>query len=475
MNFVSLAFLLPFAAVAALHRALPARRRWVLLLAASAAFYLLWHPGAALLLGAVVLLTYACARGIAAAQTPRRRKALLALALTACLGCLAVFKYCGFFVENAFALLHLFGLATGQAAPAVRLLLPVGISFYTFQTLSYVLDVYHGKLAPERHLGYYALFVCFFPQLVAGPIERPQHLLPQLRAGRPATGADLWAGLCLLLRGYFKKLVLADFAAPLVDAVYRAPGNANGPAVLLATVLFALQIYCDFAGYSDIACGAARMVGIRLVQNFNAPYLAHSIRDFWRRWHISLTTWLTDYLYIPLGGSRCGKARHCLNILLVFCFSGLWHGAGWHFVAWGALHGLYMAAAALHPAVPPATPVRLWLCRLRTFALVCLAWVFFRAQSIPDALRCLWVLPTGWDAPGLAAAAALLALTPWMALRLGFGVAALALLRRLPRAAQGMAPARQGFLVFSLSMAVALAWLGLAAGDGASAFLYFQF
>ncbi|MGX8698859.1 MAG: MBOAT family O-acyltransferase, partial [bacterium] len=282
MSFRSGAFLLFLPAVAALYRAMPRGGRWALLLAASLWFYGSWDWRYLPLLLGVTLLSWLCGRGIAGAR--RGRRFFLALALAGSLGTLFLFKYADFF------------LGTG-----LSLVLPVGISFYTFQTLSYVIDIYRGEAEPERHFGLYALFVSFFPQLVAGPIERPGDLLPQLRRAETPTREDWAAGCFWLLRGFVKKVVIADRLAHAVDAVYAAPAEANGLAVLLATLLFGVQIYCDFSGYSEIALGAARLLGIRLTRNFDRPYAAASLREFWRRWHISLTRWLRDYLYLPLG------------------------------------------------------------------------------------------------------------------------------------------------------------------------------
>ena len=300
MNFTAPAFVLGLPLVVLLHRLLPPRARWVLLLAASLGFYALGSPKALPLLACITLGTYAAALAIGRCKSRVGRKLWLCCAAILCLGCLGVFKYAGLF-------------GTGPS-----LLLPAGISFYTFQTLGYVIDVYRGRLAPERHLGYYALFVSFFPQLVAGPIERSTDLLPQLRDPARRTDSGGWL---YILRGFCKKLLLADTAAVFIDTVYAAPGTASGPAAILATVLFAGQIYWDFSGYSDIAVGAAALLGVRLSQNFDHPYQAVSLRDFWHRWHISLTRWFTDYLYIPLGGSRCGAVRCALNTLTLFLFA----------------------------------------------------------------------------------------------------------------------------------------------------------
>ncbi len=461
MNFNTLEFLLFLPAVLALHWALPHRLRWALLLASSWLFYFWWEPMAGLLLVAVTAATWLCGLGAAREKPPAVRRACLAMALGACLGCLGVFKYAGFFA----------GLIHG--GPAWRLLLPVGISFYTFQALSYVLDVYRGRTAPEGHFGYYALFISFFPQLVAGPIERSGRLLPQLRRERTLSREQLSAGGWLLLTGYFKKAAIADGLAPLVDAVYAAPGQAAGPEIIAATALFGLQIYCDFSGYSDIALGAAGLLGVELMENFQAPYAARSIREFWRRWHISLTAWFTDYVYIPLGGSRRGLPRRCFNIMAVFLLSGLWHGADWTFVAWGGIHGIYqvcgvLAARRAGGRTPQGRGTGLLRCAA-TFSLVTFAWLFFRAQSMADAWLLLSRLGTGWGA----AQGPLLS----MARQLPFVLPALACLHFLHRL-PSRPPAPLGPRVLTVSallLCIALGWWTSLSGGGGNAFIYFQF
>lgn len=451
MNFASAQFVLLFPLVLLVWRLTAPRWRWVPLLAASWLFYASGQPAAFPLLLLATGVCYLAALQVAESQSTAARRAWLALALATCLGILFLFKYLGFAAS-------LFGL------PAPALMLPVGISFYTFQNLSYVIDAYRGTMQPERHFGYYALFVAYFPQLVAGPIERPQNLLPQLHAAQNPTAEDYWAGAQFLLRGYCKKLVIADFSARFVDPVYAGAANASGPAVAAATVLFALQIYGDFSGYSDIACGAARLMGVRLMKNFDAPYTAASIREFWRRWHISLTSWLTDYLYIPLGGSRCGKLRHCANIMAVFLASGLWHGANWTFVVWGGLHGAAMVAETLLPA-RARLPRRLGQCL--TFAFVCFAWIFFRADTVADALALAAALPTGWGAlPDLGLALPDL-------LQIALGAALLIRLRGWP--APVTQPRRAAAAGFFLTAGIALAWLSLLAAGAGNAFIYFQF
>ena len=452
MNFISAQFVVLFPLVLLCWRRIAPARRWVVLLAASWLFYAAGQPQTFPLLLLATGVCYLAARRVADAQSKAAKRGWLALALGTCLGILFLFKYLSFAAS-------IFGISVPS------LLLPVGISFYTFQNLSYVIDVYRGTMEPERHFGYYALFVSFFPQLVAGPIERPQNLLPQLRRAADPSREDVQAGMQLLLRGYCKKLVLADFAARFVEPVYASPEAAAGPAVVLATVLFALQIYGDFSGYSDIACGAARLMGIRLMKNFDAPYTACSVREFWRCWHISLTSWLTDYLYIPLGGSRCGTFRHCLNILIVFLASGLWHGANWTFVIWGGLHGAAMVGETLLAPRLPVPPR--WLGRCLTFAFVCFAWIFFRAGSVADAFTLISALPSGWNSlPRLGMKAADLA-------QLVLGVLLLVRLQYWP------APVRQerraAGTVFCLTACAALAWLSLLAEGAGNAFIYFQF
>jgi len=454
VNFHSLEFLIFLPVVFVLHWVLPHRFRWALLLGASSLFYFWWNFWTGFLLVGATLVSWLCGRGIARSQSPYTRRALLVLALITCLGCLAVFKYAGFFASLA-------GLEL-----SLQIILPVGISFYTFQTLSYVIDVYRGQ-GEESHFGYYALFVSFFPQLVAGPIERPGRLLPQLKAERTFSMENLSAGGWLLLEGYFKKVVIADGLAPFVDQVYAAPGEALGPEIVLATVLFGLQIYCDFSGYSGIARGAAQLLGVELTENFRRPYEAASIREFWRRWHISLTSWFTDYVYIPLGGNRKGLPRQVVNLLAVFLLSGLWHGAGWTFLTWGLIHGLYRAAGAVweHIRGIPEKECRPWA-HIRTFLLVSFPWLFFRAPSMADVLTLLSRLPTGWGGafPALAGTAPL-----------ALSLLCLPLAERLSEQRHQRNWYASALTVFCAVTAIGTAWLAHLAGGGNNAFIYFQF
>ena len=386
MSFTSPAFVLFFLLFFWLSPNLRGQARKVFLLGASYLFYACWNAPLVLLLVGSSALDYSLGRALGRTADPRRRRLLLGLSLAGNLGALAFFKYFDFFAESAAAGLQALGLAV--SAPTLGVILPVGISFYTFQTLGYTVDVYRGRQEPCSSPLDFALYVAFFPQLVAGPIERASRLLPQLR-GLDSRRADP-SGWALIALGAAKKVVLADNLAPLVDAVYADPEHAYAPALWFATYAFAVQIYCDFSGYSDIAVGVARLMGVELAQNFRAPYAALGPADFWRRWHVSLSSWLRDYLYIPLGGSRGGALRTARNLALTMLLGGLWHGAAWHFVLWGAWHGgllvLFRAAlwdrlrARLRGLGPLVALVR-WLI---FFHLVCLGWALFRAASLAD-------------------------------------------------------------------------------------------
>lgn len=398
MLFNSYEFLLFFPAVVALYFATPYRWRWLLLLGASYYFYMCWKPEYVVLIIVSTLIDYYAARQISSASTPARRKTYLTLSLLSNLGLLFSFKYLSFFNESLRAVFHQFDLF--YSVPAFDLLLPVGISFYTFQTISYTIDVYKGVIQPERHLGKFALYVTFFPQLVAGPIERSGNLLPQLQSLRYKFDHDrVVDGLRLMVWGFFKKVVIADRLAACVNLVYNNPAEYHGMQVVLATVFFAFQIFCDFSGYSDIAIGAAKILGVDLMKNFDKPYSARSISEFWKRWHISLSTWFKDYVYIPLGGNRVIKWRWYYNLFITFLISGLWHGANWTFIVWGALHGFYLVFAIVARPAKDALIKRAGLDKfpgllkasqvISTFILVNLGWVFFRANNLSDAMLLL--------------------------------------------------------------------------------------
>lgn len=397
MLFNSIDFLIFFPVVVSLYFWLPQRYRWILLLGASYYFYAAWKLEYTVLIFFTTVVDYVMARAIAGSRDRQQQRTFLVISLVTNLGMLFGFKYFNFFNESARATFNLFNVFYN--VPAFDVLLPVGISFYTFQSISYIIDVYKGRVAPERHFGIFALFVAFFPQLVAGPIERATHMLPQFHQFHAFNQTRVASGLRLMLWGLFKKVVIADRLAIYVNQVYNHPDDYTGLTLLLATYFFAFQIYCDFSGYSDIAIGAARVMGFDLMENFRQPYMAQSIAGFWRRWHISLSTWFRDYLYIPLGGNRVPLLQLYANVMIVFLVSGLWHGAKWNFVIWGALHGLYMVlglwlgnldAWKKSLAAVPAT-VRIFA----TFHLVAFAWIFFRANTLTDALsiiRKLFVL-----------------------------------------------------------------------------------
>jgi alginate O-acetyltransferase complex protein AlgI len=405
MIFTSLQFLLFFPAVCLLYFGLPARWRQAMLLVASYAFYMAWEPAYALLLAAVTLLSWGTALRMEAAPSEGARGGWLQASLVGALGLLFYFKYFNLFSWSGEALLRSIGLDI--EFPRSGFLLPVGISFFTFQALSYSMDVYRRTRPPERNLVAYALYVSFFPQLVAGPIERSTTLLPQLLHSFPFEYRRVVSGLQLMAWGFFKKLVIADRLGVYVDQVYGAPHEVGGLQLTVATVFFAYQIYCDFSGYSDIAIGASKVLGYDLMENFRQPYFAATVQGFWRRWHISLSTWFRDYLYIPLGGNRVPVLRQNFNLFVVFLLSGLWHGANWTFVAWGALHGFYLvfgnatrewrlglARSVGLTSVPALRRVLQIAC---TLVLVDLAWIFFRADTIGEAFYILTHLHRGWD------------------------------------------------------------------------------
>ena len=407
MLFNSLHFVFFFPLVLLFYFNLPLRWRYGFLLAASYYFYMCWKAEYAVLLIISTLIDYFAGLAIARTTERSRRKKFLLMSLVSNLGLLFSFKYFNFFNESARAIFNQFNMF--YDVPAFQLLLPVGISFYTFQTLSYTIDVYRDKTEAEPNLTTFALYVTFFPQLVAGPIERSSNLLPQFHRHYAFDSDRLVSGLQLMFWGFFKKVVIADRLALLVDKVYSQPGQYGSVPLILATYFFAFQIYCDFSGYSDIAIGSARIMGFNLMENFRRPYFSNSINEFWHRWHISLSTWFRDYLYIPLGGNRVSRPRWLFNLFFTFLVSGLWHGANWTFVVWGALHGFYLLFAlwtekpryAIVSALGLVRhPLLLrWIRVLTTFHLVLLSWVFFRASSIGEAIDILRRIFTfnGWD------------------------------------------------------------------------------
>lgn len=395
MQFNTYLFACFFALVLAVHYApLGWTVRKLALLVFSYVFYAAWDPAFVVLLWGSTVVDWFVAAAMVRTAHPRARKLLLGASLVFNLGLLGYFKYAGFLQRSIAALLGALGVHAAQAP--LDIVLPIGISFYTFMTLSYTIDVYLGRSRPARSFLDYALYVTFFPHLVSGPIVRATELVPQFETERRATGPQFAWGLALLVIGLFQKVVLADgLLAPLVDKIYRPELTQIATSDAWAgTVAFAGQIFCDFAGYSSCAIGVALCLGFALPDNFRAPYGAVGLSDFWRRWHMSLSSWLRDYLYIPLGGNRRGALRTQTNLVLTMLIGGLWHGASWTFVAWGGLHGGYLVAERLLRAAAPAS--RVWKApavqlglALVTFALVCFAWVFFRAASFAQAFRIL--------------------------------------------------------------------------------------
>jgi len=490
MLFNSWHFAVFFPTVAILHFLLPYRQRWMLLLVASYVFYMFSVPAYALLLVVSTLIDYSLGRAMARTGDRRTRIRYLVASLTSNLGLLFTFKYFNFFAESFEALGQWVGVSF--VAPHSDLILPVGISFYTFQTLSYSIDVFRGRHAPEKHLGRYALFVAFFPQLVAGPIERSSNLLPQIREKHDFDYERIAGGLKLMGWGLFKKVVVADHLATLVNAVYNEPSGLVGFHFTLATLFFAFQIYCDFSGYSDMAIGAAQVLGYRLMINFDRPYLARSISDFWSRWHISLSSWFRDYLYIPLGGSRVAVPRWYLNLLIVFLISGLWHGAQWTFVIWGALHGGYLVfALATRPhrermarslGLERFGRLHSLLQGLTVFGLVCFAWIFFRANSLGEALYAVSHLGEGWSEllqpGGLRLARKQMGVSDRYLATAGILIVSLLIAERKPARERGqwrnMFAGQHWSLRWSFYAAVVLAVINLGAPKQ-QPFLYFQF
>jgi len=393
MLFNSFTFLAFFPAVSGLYFLLPHRFRWILLLVASCGFYMFFKPIYILILAFTIVTDYFSGIYIEKFRMrPGIKRSLLVASLTANIGVLAMFKYYNFINANITRMAHFAGWE--NSLPFLAILLPIGLSFHTFQAMSYTIEVYRGRQNAERHFGLYALYVMFYPQLVAGPIERPQNLLPQFSQPHRFNYRRTVSGLRLMLWGFFKKMVVADNLGVVVDNVYRRPFDQNGLTCVLAMYFFAFQIYCDFSGYTDIARGAARVIGFQLMENFNLPYIAKSVGEFWKRWHISLSTWFRDYLYIPLGGNRIGICSQCFNLGVVFLLSGLWHGARWTYVFWGLLNGVYVIIGVLS-----ATHVRKYLSPairagiiwriaawFATFHLTCLTWVLFRAASLSAAI-----------------------------------------------------------------------------------------
>jgi alginate O-acetyltransferase complex protein AlgI len=393
MSFDSIQFLVFFPIVIALYFIIPFKKRWILLLIASYYFYMCWRVDYIILIMISTIIDYICSNQMSKINLKQKRKKWLIISLISNLGILFGFKYFNFFSEEIQILFNHYNIF--YEVPFFNVLLPVGISFYTFQTLSYTIDVYNNKTPAQKHLGVFAVYVSFFPQLVAGPIERSNHLLPQFFKEHKFSYDRVKSGLQKMLWGFFKKLVIANNLAILVNGVYNNVDNYTGAALLVATIFFTFQIYCDFSGYSDIAIGTARVMGFELRENFKRPYFSKSIQEFWQRWHITLSSWFKDYLYIPLGGNRVVKWKWYYNIIITFLLSGLWHGAEWTFIIWGALHGTYLVFSITlnSPKKYLSKLIKEYSPKLNnifdvtiTFILVAFAWIFFRANNLDDAL-----------------------------------------------------------------------------------------
>ena len=390
MVFNSVEFLVFLPLVVAAYYLLPQRARWLWLLAASCVFYMWFVPKYILILLFTIVVDYTA--GILVErhkEVASKKKTFLIVSIVSTLAVLVVFKYLNFITANLDYLCASLGMKTRLMT---HIILPIGLSFHTFQSMSYVIEVYRGHQKAERHFGYYALYVMFFPQLVTGPIERPGNLLRQLHEKKEFRYENISKGMRLVLFGFFIKMVVADHLGVYVDAVYSAPTDYNSWSVILAAMFYSFQIYCDFFGYSTIALGSAMLMGFDLVDNFRSPYLSRNIAEFWHRWHISLSTWFRDYVYIPLGGSRVKCGRWVLNILVVFVLSGIWHGAAWTFLLWGFAHGLlHVGEKALRGWMPKrslqsgfAKAIVDVLCMAKTFMLVTLLWVLFRASDFEN-------------------------------------------------------------------------------------------
>lgn len=484
MTFNSFEFLIFFPIFLLCYFLLPKKLKMPAMLALSYWFYAAWNFRLLALIIFTTTVSYFCALAMEKTDKKSLRRLYITLTLIVCLGTLFFFKYYNFMAGTVSGIMS---AINGKSYDfSLNLILPVGISFYTFQTLSYAIDVYRGDIKAERNFFWYALFVSFFPQLVAGPIERPDNLMPQLKNFNRLNAENAFLGMQKMAVGFFKKIAVADILAGYVNSVYNDIGKATATGIIIATVLFAVQIYCDFSGYTDIAIGCARIMGIRLMQNFDRPYSARSIKEFWDRWHISLSTWFRDYLYIPLGGNRCSRARYYLNLFIVFLVSGLWHGANWTFVIWGALHGFFRIFGsatkkwrmALYAKMGIKNDSRIFAAmqRFTTFFFVCLAWIFFRANSIADVGLAFGKLfsPSAYS---FADTVSGMGLTAAGALYCALAIAALILMDRvmsIPRLESDGCTAKKTTVLYTV-WAVIAAWVLILSVGGASTFIYFQF
>lgn len=384
MSFSSISFLIFMVAVFIIYWILPHKFRWVALLAANVIFYASYEARFLLLILLLTLVSYFCA--ILMDKYTEHKKLFLVISVIITLGFLVFYKYTGFMLDSIQKAAGLFAIPF--TAPTLKLIQPIGISFFSFQIIGYLTDVYRGKEKPITHLGKYAVFVSFFPNITSGPIERAGHFMPQLLKEKKFDYETAVTSSTLLLIGLIKKIIIADSISKYADAVFNNVSGGTGWSFVISAILFSVQIYCDFSGYSDMALGVAGLLGFKLIENFKQPYFAASIKEFWAGWHISLSTWLRDYVYIPLGGNRCSKARRNFNLLVTFLVSGLWHGANWTFILWGGIHGVWQILENTFNEKfgKKEGNFRSFMRHFITLIVVCLAWIFFRANSISDAL-----------------------------------------------------------------------------------------
>ena len=468
IQFNTFEFLIFFLVVFSTYWFLPLKGQNLLLLIASYVFYGAWDWRFLLLLMGTTIVDYLVGLRLQSLEDEGKRRRTLVLSIVANLGVLSIFKYYGFFVESAGGLLGRIGVDFNPTS--LEIILPVGISFYTFQSMSYTIDVYRKRMPACRSLPDFALFVSFFPQLVAGPIERAKRLLPQLQTARPRLTSDrVQTGIALIIEGLVRKVVIADIAAPVVNRIFALSGESSWKSLVVGVVAFGLQIYGDFSGYSAIARGTARLLGIELMHNFREPYLARNITEFWRCWHISLSSWLRDYLYVPLGGSRAGRARTYFNLLIVMTLGGLWHGAAWTFVVWGVIHGALLAFHKMFRRIEgaPEGPIR-WRDVppiALTLVAVNLAWVFFRADSLGTATTILSRIFTRQSGFFDVRDATLVIVL----------VVATLAIDLFARAARGRNVAEKHPFRLGLATGVGLAFLVVASGGEIVPFIYFQF
>ena len=475
MLFNSFPFLVFFPTVTIIYFLLPRKVRWMWLLVMSYYFYMNWHAEYALLMASSTIVTWVCGNIVAKVAEEKPRKAVLAAGIVINLGMLGYFKYTGFFLDILQRLCHL--LHIGWTAPRVSILLPVGISFFIFQALGYMIDVYRRNVEPERNIFKYALFVSFFPQLVAGPIERSKNLLHQVSEPHDFDAKRVREGLLIIMLGFFEKVVIADRACIYVDAIFGNWIAASGRQIALSTIVFSIQDLGDFGGYSHIAIGAAHVLGMHLMTNFRQPYFAVSVRDFWARWHVSLGSWFRDYLYFPLGGSRKGQRRKELNTMIVYTVSGLWHGAALKFVAWGMLNGALQVIEGWFPKPKIRHPRLHYIWDVaRTDFLIAITMLIFRAGSMSAAVGMLWRIVTAWSAPNFATGFSFwqaVCVTVCICVLFAFEVlhekkiTVTELTDRLPWAARGAL-----YIAAIMTIVIFGVW---GPGYNAQAFIYFQF